>query len=477
MVKRTSPDYYAQHKWAILSVLIFMPFMVTLDTTIVNVALPVMVKDLHTDMESIQMVVIAYLIAVVASILFFGRMGDMKGKGRLFMFGTVVFTAGSLMAGLSHDLTTLIIARVVEGIGGAAALANNQGIITEVFPTNQRGRALGISGIAVALGTMLGPPIGGLIVTYLNWNFIFLINVPVGILGFLLALRLLPRGEKLKEKIDYRGTALLALSLILCFFALLIGQSKGFAHPIVLFGFIGGGILLFTFLWVERKTKQPILNLSLFKNQIFTLSILCVLIQFLAMGGISIIQPFYIEKVLALDAGTTGLIMMSFPLVMGIASPLSGALSDKIGSEVLTLIGLCIMTLGVFLLSTLTAATSAALLIIYLCIVGLGAGIFTSPNTSLIMSTAPKEKLGITGSINAFTRNFGMVIGITLMTTLLYSLMSTKVGYQVKGYISGKPDVFVYGMQIVYIIAACILLVSVILTAVRFIKSKKKTAV
>ena len=179
-------------------------------------------------MESIQMVVIVYLIAVVASILLFGRLGDIKGKGRLFMVGTVIFTAGSLMAGLSHDLNTLIVSRVVEGIGGAAAMANNQGIITEVFPASERGRALGISGIAVALGTMLGPPLGGLIVTYLSWNYIFLINVPIGVVGFLLALKLLPRGQKTQQKVDYRGAVSLGAAVILFFFGLLTGENVGY---------------------------------------------------------------------------------------------------------------------------------------------------------------------------------------------------------------------------------------------------------
>ncbi len=472
-MNRTSSEYYAKHKWSILAVLIFMPFMATLDGTVVNVALPVMVKDLHTDMESVQMVVIAYLIAVVASILLFGRLGDIKGKGRLFMFGTVVFTAGSLMAGFSHDLSTLIVARVIEGVGGAAAMANNQGIITEVFPENERGRALGISGVSIALGTMLGPPLGGLIVTYLSWNYIFLINVPVGIIGFILALRLLPRGEKTKQKVDFRGATLLAAAVILFFYALLTGQNAGYGKPYILLSFAACAALFVLFFLSERKSAQPIIDLSLFKNTLFTISIVCVLIQFFAMSGISIIQPFYIEDVLKINPGSTGLVMMSLPIVMGIMSPLSGYISDKVGAAKITLIGLVIMTAGLFLLSTMTAAEPVNKLVFFLCIVGFGAGVFSAPNTSLIMSTAPREKLGTVGSVNAFTRNFGSVTGISLLTTLLYSLMSTRVGHQVDGFISGRPDVFVYGMQTVYGIGVMILCLSVALTAVRLYQDKK----
>jgi len=470
MTERTSPEYYAKHKWSILAVLIFLPFMVTLDGTIVNVALPVMVKDLHTDMESVQMVVIVYLIAVVASILLFGRLGDIKGKGRLFMFGTVVFTIGSL----SHDLNTLIISRVIEGIGGAAALANNQGIITEVFPANERGRALGISGIAVALGTMLGPPLGGLIVTYLNWNYIFLINVPIGVIAFLLALKLLPRGEKTQQKVDYSGTVTLAVAVILFFFALLTGENVGYDKYYIILSFIAAAGLVILFVYFERRRQQPIVDLSLFKNPLFTLSIICVLIQFFAMSGISIIQPFYIEDVLKIDPGSTGLVMMSLPIVMGIMSPISGYISDKVGAAKVTLVGLVIMTVGLALLATMTATEPVYKLVVYLCIVGFGAGIFSAPNTSLIMSTAPQGKLGITGSINAFTRNFGSVTGISLLTTLLYSLMSTKAGYHVDGYVSGRPDIFVYGMQTVYTIGVAILAISVLLTVIRLFQNKKQ---
>ncbi|MEG2882751.1 MAG: MFS transporter [Christensenella sp.] len=472
-MKRTSPQYYAQHKWSILAVLIFMPFMAMLDSTIVNVALPVMVKDLGTDMQSVQMVVIAYLIAVVASILLFGRMGDILGKGRLFMFGTVVFTVGSLMAGLSHDLNTLIIARVIEGIGGAAALANNQGIITEVFPANERGRALGFSGVSVALGTMAGPALGGLIVTYLNWNYIFLINVPVGIIGFILALRLMPRGIKSKEKLDYRGAAALAATVILFFFALLTGAKVGYQKYYIIISFIAAVGFMALFLFLEKRSAQPIIDLSLFKNSLFTISIVCVFIQFFAISGISIIQPFYIEDVLKTDPAQTGLIMMSLPIILGIVSPIAGYISDKIGATKITLAGLIIMTLGLFLLSTMTASEPIYKLVIYLSVVGLGAGIFSAPNTSLIMSTAPKEKLGITGSINAFTRNLGSVIGISLLTTLLYSLMSAKVGHTVDGFVAGQPNVFVYGMRIVYLVGVALLVVSVILTIIRLFQNKK----
>jgi len=466
----------AKNKWAILAVLVTIPFMVTLDGTIVNVALPVMVKDLNTTMESIQTVVTSYLIAVVAFILLFGRMGDAKGKGRIFIFGVATFTAGSVIAGLSHNLVMLNTARVIEGIGGAAAMANNQGIITEVFPANERGRALGISGVFSAVGTMCGPPVGGLIVSNLSWNYIFLINIPVGFIGLLAALKLLPRGQKKRENIDIPGAVFLGIAVVAFFYGLLNGQGHGYLRPEIIISFAAS--ILFTIIFIRRecKTGEPILDLSLFRNPIFTLSIICVLIQFTINGGVSIMQPFFMEDVMRLTAEQTGLIMMSLPIAMGITSPISGYLSDKFGPGIFTLIGLIIMSAGIILLGTMTATVQAGTLIFYLVIIGVGGGLFAAPNTSMIMSTAPKDKLGIVGSTNGFMRNFGSVLGVSVFTTILYSLMSSSLGYQVTGYVKGKPDVFVSAMHGVYMIATVLLIIGIILTVIRVIKDRKKPA-
>nr|WP_207721682.1 MFS transporter [Christensenella tenuis] len=462
--------------WTILGVLIFMPFMAMLDSTIVNVALPVMATDLSVEMESVQMVVTVYLVAVVASILLFGRLGDIHGKGRIFMMGTAIFTIGSLLSGLSHSLNMLIIARVVEGIGAAAATANSQGLITEVFPANERGRALGISGISVALGTMLGPVIGGLIVTYLSWNYIFLINVPIGVIGFLLALKFLPRDTSITEKLDYRGAIFLAAAVILFVYALTEGESVGYGTYYIILSFAAAGIFAIIFILFERKGNPPLLDLSLFKNPLLTLSVLCAMILYFAINAINIIQPFYIEDVLKIDPGSTGLIMMSISIVMGITSPIAGSVSDKIGSPKIMLVGLATLTIGIALLSTLTATESVVKLVVYLCIIGFGAGAFSAPATSLIMSVAPKNKLGITGSVNMFVRNFGSVMGISILTSMLYAVMSSRIGYKVDGFVSGQPNIFVDGMQAVYIVGACLLCVSVALTIALVVIYKKKKA-
>lgn len=475
MAKHLKTESTSQ-KWFVLACLVAIPFMVSLDGTIVNVALPVMSKDLHTTLEQMQTVVSSYLVAVVSSILLFGRLGDVVGKGRVFMFGIAVFGIGSLVAGLSHNIVLLNVARVIEGIGGAAAMANNQGIITDVFPENERGRALGISGVFAAVGTMLGPPVGGLIVTTLRWNYIFLINVPVAVIALVAGLKLLPKGVRTKQAVDFLGAGVLAASVILFFVALFTGEKQGYTKPLVLAGMLGGFVLLVLFLIIEKKKAQPILELSLFKNAVFSLSILCVFIQFIVSGGVSILQPVYLEDVMGMNAARSGLVLIAMPIALGITSPISGSLADKHGPAPFTLIGLLVMLCGMVCLSFLSTTTPLWMLILFLALVGMGAGLFAAPNTSMIMDNAPRDKLGIAGSTNGFMRNFGSAVGVSVFSSILYAIMGSQVGHQVTGYVKGKPDVFLNAMHIVYRLGAGLLAIGVVITAIRLIRTRKQAA-
>ena len=182
-------------RWLILLTTVLLTFMAVLDSSIVNVALPVMAKKLDVSMASIEWVVTSYLIVIVGAILIFGRLADIKGKTTIFKFGIIIFTIGSLACGISNSLVMLVFSRGLQAIGAAATMATSQGIITHVFPSSERGRALGINGTFVALGAMIGPPIGGIIVSALSWNYIFLINLPIGILAFILAKNTLPKSS------------------------------------------------------------------------------------------------------------------------------------------------------------------------------------------------------------------------------------------------------------------------------------------
>lgn len=474
-MEQTSDKIY-KNRMLILFNVVLMTFMATLDSSIVNVALPKMSEKLSVSTESIAWIVSSYLIVIAGSILIFGRLGDLKGKTRVFNYGIIVFTFGSLLCGITSSFLLLIIARAIQAIGAAATMATNQGIITQVFPSNERGKALGISGTFVALGSMAGPPIGGFIVASLSWNYIFLINVPIGIFVFLLGLKILPKSEKsrTKERLDTKGAALFAVSIVALFYSLIMGEEYGYDSPSIISGFIISIITFIVFIMVERRTEIPLLQLKLFKNKLFSLSIFCAFISFVAISSSTIIQPFYLQSTMKYSPAFTGLIMIVYPLVMAVVAPASGNLSDKIGSEILTFFGLTINSIGLFLMSTLNQYSSLYTLIIYVVIMSIGNGLFQSPNTSLIMSNAPKNMLGISGSVNALIRNLGMLFGISLSILILYSRMSSKIGYNVSSYVAGRDDVFIYGMKGAYIAATAICALGALLTAFRLFNKRSR---
>ena len=465
-----------KNKWPILLIVVKSTFMATLDSSIVNVALPQMARALDVDTAQIQLVVTSYLIVIVGIILIFGKLGDMLGKTRIFTFGIAMFTLGSLLCGIGSSFPVLIGARIIQAVGAAATMANNQGIITQVFPATERGKALGLTGTSVALGSLVGPGLGGIIVGAASWEYIFLINVPVGVVVLFFAIKLLPRSnKKVTDRLDILGAALFMFSIVPLFVALGQVPSLGFTNPLILSAFVVSVLSFIAFIVVEQKRENPLISLSIFKNKLFSLSIFCAFITFVGLFCNSIIQPFYLQDVMNYAPEQAGLIMMIFPLVLSVLAPVSGHVSDKIGSELLTFIGLLLISLGLFLMSTLTEQSSLMTMVIFIVILSAGMGLFQSPNNSLIMSTVGRHQLGIAGSINALVRNMGMVCGIALATTLLYGSMSEELGYRVTDYVAGQNGAFINGMRNVYLTAAVICFVGAILTLLRLIEKKSRT--
>lgn len=462
-------------EWAILLTVLPMTFMTTLDSSIVNVALPTMAKELNTSMAGIEWVVTSYLIVICATILLFGKLGDILGKTKIFKFGIGVFTIGSLLCGFSNTLFMLILSRIVQAIGAGAAMATNQGIITETFPPNERGRALGMTGTAVALGTMVGPTLGGLIVSIAPWKYIFLINIPIGILVYIGVIKILPFKKKASDfKIDVKGSILFMISITLLFTSINFGQSLGFTNMFIVMSFIISLILFAIFIRVEKNSDNPMLDIKIFKNRLFSLSIFCGFTSFISIGAVNIILPFYYQDVLSLSPSAAGLMMTVSPIILAVVAPLSGYLSDKMGSEKISALGLSILSIGINSLVLFNVNTPLIVVGILVGLLSLGSGIFQSPNNSLIMSTVEKNELGIAGSINGLVRNLGTTTGIALSTSILYSRMSSKLGYKVSGYVDGRADVFVYAMRFVFIGIGVICLIGAILSVIRVVKKIKK---
>ncbi|AWB44578.1 MFS transporter [Paenibacillus sp. CAA11] len=462
-------------RWFILVVLNLFTFMSTLDGSIVNIALPVISKNLDLPVAQTEWVVTSYLMMICAAILFFGKLGDIVGKIKVFKIGMIIFTAGSLLCGFSGSLPLLIISRLVQALGASMTMANNQGIVTDIFPAKERGKALGLIGTFVSLGSIAGPSLGGIIVAGLGWEYIFWVNVPVGIIAILIGWRVLPKDlTKLEVRIDKTGSLLFTLFILSLFAGLLLGQQVGYDDIRIIGSLIAAFLILISFLWIESRKEAPLLQMTLFKNPMFSLSILCGFLVFVANFCFNIIAPFYAQSILNLSPSHAGLLLMLFPIIMVIVAPISGALSDKIGSELLTFAGLVVMVIAQIGLAQLHQGSPVILVGVWIAMLGLGSGLFQSPNNSLVMSKVPRTQLGIAGSINSLVRNVGMVVGITVATTTLFGVMSSKAGYRVTGLIPGRPDLFLSGMHIVFLASASICFAAALLTGWRLWMSRLK---
>ncbi|WP_168119638.1 MFS transporter [Paenibacillus sp. HB172176] len=461
-------------RWIILIVLNLFTFMATLDASIVNIALPEIVKQLGLPVAKVEWVTTGYLMAICAVILFFGKLGDMAGKIRVYKIGMAVFIVGSLLCGLSASLPLLIASRIVQAIGAAMTMANSQGIVTDIFPSTERGRAIGIIGTFVSLGSIAGPSLGGIIVAGLGWPYIFLVNVPVGLIAIVLGWKVLPKDLiRTKAVIDVPGSSLFAVFIIALLGGLLLGQQYGYGNSGIL-AMLSLSVISFTaFILVELRLRHPVLQLSLFKNALFSLSIFCAFLVFVSNFCFNIIAPFYAQNMLNLSPSSAGFLLMLFPIAMVVVAPISGALSDKIGSEALTFAGLLVMVVAQFGLARLHEGSAIALVGVWIAMLGIGTALFQPPNNSLIMSNAPRAQLGSAGSANSLVRNVGMVVGITVATTILFGVMSREAGYRVTDLIPGRPDIFLSGMHVVFMTSSGICLVSAVLTGWRMISMKR----
>lgn len=466
------------NKWIILFITVLFPFMATLDTNVVTVALPVLSEKLSISSSGVTWIATSYLIVMAASILFFGKLGDIMGQTKVFQGGVILFTLGSYFSGLSTNFYYLIISRIVQALGASATLANSHAIITKTFNKSDRGRALGINGAFVALGTLSGPSLGGLILSITHWQYIFWINVPIGILIFVLGLLFYPKESKSFSKIDLPGSVLFGLSVIGLFIGLQEGRNRGYLSPFILSCFLGSIITLFLFIKLQKKQSNPLLDLNIFRNRWFSISIFCAFTSYMAISCYSLLQPFYLQKVLQMTPAKAGIIMTIYPLIIVLLSPFSGFLSDRIAGEKLTLIGLLFTCLGLFLMSGLKLLTPLAFIILFVIIMAIGNGFFQSPNNSIVMSSLLPKDLGVGGSINALSRTIGQTTGIAISNTLLYAGMSHKLDLHVTDFIPGQESAFLYGMKLAYICAGVISLIGFLITAIRlyhFLDTAKKS--
>jgi EmrB/QacA subfamily drug resistance transporter len=415
-------------------------FLATIDGSIVNVALPTLTRQFGTEFAVVEWVVLAYLLTVTTLMLSVGRLGDMIGKKPLYATGFVIFTAGSVLCGLSSTVYWLIGFRVLQAIGAAMMMALGMAIVTEAFPRSERGKALGISGSMVSVGIVVGPVLGGLLIGMLSWHWIFFVNLPVGIVGTLMVIRFVP---SLKpeggQRFDLLGAVMLFICLIALLMALTLGQQAGFADTRVLALLAGSIVFLVVFLIVERKVRDPMIDLQLFRNRLFNINLVTGLITFVSMSGTILLMPFYLENVLGYEPQAVGFLLAVVPIAVGITSPISGTLSDRFGTRPITVIGLSLLVLGFLATSTLSTETTSLGYVLRFLPIGIGIGVFQSPNNSAVMGAVPANRLGVASSLLSVTRTLGQTAGIAALGALWASRVAQRAGGVLPGGATSAP--------------------------------------
>jgi len=427
MTEQPSSRFFnIETKWLVLVAIGIGTFMSALDGSVVNTILPVVTDYFQTDVATVEWVVTTYLLVVSGLLLSVGRLGDLRGNKVAYIWGFVVFVVGSALCGSAPSPIFLIASRGLQAIGASMLFANSPAILTKNFPASQRGQALGLQGAMTYLGLTTGPFLGGWLADTFGWHSVFYINVPIGLIAIVLSLIVIPRDTPAaqSEKFDLAGASTFLVGLVTLLFALNQGHNLGWTSPIILGLFIASLLILGLFTWIEMRIPTPMLDLSLFKRRVFSMSTVSPILNYLCVYSVLFLTPFYLIQARGLSASQAGLILTSQPIIMALTSPISGRLSDRIGSRIPTTLGMLILATGLFTLSRLTLESPFWMVVLGLAIGGLGTGLFVAPNNSALMGDAPRNRQGIAAGVLALSRNVGMVLGIGLTGAIFTTILS-----------------------------------------------------
>lgn len=448
----------------------------SLDASIVNVAAPIMAKDLAVSTSMIEWVISIYLMIIAALIMFFGHLGDVIGKVKVFQLGTIIFTIGSLFAGIRIGFGVLLISRGIQAIGAAMTMSNNFGITTEIFSKKNRGLALSILTTFFALGSIIGPSLGGLILSVGSWSYLFWINVPIGGFALLLGVITLPHRtpRQSKEKLDIIGVIIFTLLICLFFYTLMRIQTQGiWTHRFAL-SLLIILVLATAFIQREKSVVAPLLNLDIFKNADFSMGVVAAMLSFVVGFTCSVMMPYYLINARHLSTSFAGLLLIIIPVTLAVVGPVGGLLADKYGGERISMIGLLFLITAQIMIVSFKLTTPFWFFVVMSLLYGIGMGLFQAPNNTVIMTAVEKKFLGVAGSVNSFARNLGMELGASLATVTLYGVMSWQAGQRIGDYPVNDDHLFMIGFKAAFMLALVAATIAEIITITRYMKHHLK---
>jgi EmrB/QacA subfamily drug resistance transporter len=455
----TDPESPATDKRAVLIVTCAAAFLFPFMGSSVNVALPSI--GIGLGMTSVELAWVATSFLLTSSLLLvpFGRLGDMRGRKRVLTTGVAIYAVGSTIASLSMNGAMLITARVVQGVGGAMLASTSVAILASVFGPGERGRALGINAASLYSGLSVGPALGGFLTQSYGWRAVFLVNIPLGVALFLAAHYNLPRQEPVapESRFDWRGFAAYAVFLV--------GGVYGMTQLPASNGFLGIGIGITGFLVllrVEHAAHQPLIDVALFRsNTSFAMSNLAAFLNYSAFFAATFLLSFYLQIVMGLSPRATGLVLVSMPIIQAIVSPLAGRLSDRYEPRVLASSGMALTAIALFLMSRFDAATPIVQVVLVLALLGLGVGIFSSPNTNAVMTSVQSHRYGLASATLSTTRQVGMVLSMGIATLFI----ATRVG--ATDINTTPPLLLVDAMQSTFLLCTIACLVGIVASVFR----------
>jgi EmrB/QacA subfamily drug resistance transporter len=446
-------------------------FMSVIDGSVVNISLHKITSYFNIDLALSQWVVLSYLLAISALMLLAGDFGDRFGNKKIFQLGLLVFSIASALCSLSFTIEMLVLFRVLQAFGASFIMANGVAIITSLVPKKERGKALGWNSLIVSSGLVVGPMVGGVLTELFGWQSIFLINVPIGVIGYFAVQKnipTLPPNNKNKDKgVDYLGWVLFAVFVVSGIYSMtLFGSDKTQDYELGLFLILLSIVLFLSFLYHVTHFSHPIIDINLFKNKTFSFSVFSSILAFIMVQFVSLQLPYFLQEINNVTPITASLVMFGFPLMMSLTGPWAGRLSDRIEPKYISTLG--VVGIGfVLVIITFFVGTNTNLLILFLLMMLLGftVGIFASPNSNAIMSSAPKNKQGLAGGMMALARNVGFASGIGFSTSIL--LFFQNQSKNINGGLTLDAINYVPAFQLMLLVASSLTIITVLFSYLR----------
>ena len=462
--KRTSSSI----RWALagLSLSMLMP---SLDTSIANSGLPVLVKAFDASFQQAQWIILSYLLAITTLIVSVGRLGDIVGRRRLLLIGLAIFNIASLMCGIADSLQFLIFSRAAQGIGAAIMMALTVAMVGETVPKERTGSVMGLLGTMSAIGTTLGPSLGGLLMSSFGWRMIFLVNLPLGIINFALASVYLPADRRngnvpTRPEFDWVGTLILGLTLAAYSLSMTLGHGSFGGLNIALLMAAAVGTALFVL--VESKASSPLIDLSMFRDMELSGSLAMSLLVTTVLMATLVVGPFYLSRGLGLDTAFVGVALSVGPLVAALSGVPAGRIVDRFGSRRMILSGLMGIAAGTLLLSLLPTGVGLVGYLLPIAIVTSSYALFQAANNTAIMNGVSQERRGVTSALVSLSRNLGLITGASMMGTVF---SAASAGTEMT---TADPALISYGMRMTFGVAAALMIVALGIAVMGRIRSR-----